>query len=82
VPDAVNSRPSSRQPQALPILASAGCFAAFHLGQGPAPVSLFVFALGLGYLYQSTHRILPCIVVHMALNAMTVSLLWLQSLAG
>ena len=51
-----------------PIFASALPFAAMHIGQGPAPIPLFVLAIGLGYIYQRTHRILPCIVVHSLLN--------------
>lgn len=68
-----------RKPIGWPILVSATCFSALHFGQGPAPVALFLFALGLGYLYQSTHRVLPCVVVHMSLNGMTIFALWLQA---
>jgi hypothetical protein len=40
------------------------------------PVSLFVFALVLGTLYYRTHRIVPAIVAHMALNAFSLLMLW------
>ena len=30
---------------------------------------VFLLALGLGYMYQQTHRVLPCIAVHMLLNS-------------
>ena len=46
-----------------------------HLGQGAAPIPLFILAVGLGLLYQRTGRIVPCIIVHMLLNAMT---LWIE----
>ncbi len=36
------------------------------------PIPLFVLALALGALYYRTHRILPCIVVHVAFNATAV----------
>ena len=56
----------------LPILISSALFAANHLGQGPAPVSLFVFALALGFLYRQTHRLWPSMIVHFLLNAVTL----------
>lgn len=59
-----------------PVFASAFLFALAHLGHGPAPISLFVLAIGLGYLYHQTHRILPCLVVHLLVNASTMLQLW------
>ena len=58
------------------ILISSVLFAAVHT-TWPTPIPLFVFALGLGYLYQQTHRILPCIVTHASLNSVTLILMWL-----
>jgi len=58
-----------------PIAVSALLFAGMHFGQGAAPVPLFVLALGLGYLYERTHRILPSITVHLLLNAATMVIL-------
>ena len=43
-------------------------FALAHVGQGPAPIPLFLLALGLGYIYQRTHRIVPCIAIHFLVN--------------
>lgn len=57
-----------------PIFATAGVFAFMHLGQGAAPVPLFIFACALGYLYKKTGSILPCIVLHLLLNVF--SLFW------
>lgn len=45
----------------------------------PDPFTLFFLALALGYLYFRTHRLLPAIVVHAALNTASV-FLWLTSL--
>jgi membrane protease YdiL (CAAX protease family) len=42
------------------------------------PAGLFVFALALGLLYFRTHRAVPVMVVHMALNATTLALLVLM----
>ena len=40
------------------------------------PLPLFYFALVLGTLYYRTHRIVPSIVTHAALNATTLALLF------
>lgn len=72
---AENVRP--RKPPFWPILVSALLFAGMHYSHGPDPIALFVLAIGLGYLYQRTHRILPCILVHFLLNACSMGMLWL-----
>lgn len=61
-----------------PILGSALMFALMHLGNGPDPIPLFVFALVLGYLYQRTHRIWPSLVAHMLLNGSSLTMLFLE----
>ncbi len=60
----------------IPILISAAVFALMHWSHGPDPAALFVLAIGLGYLYQRTHRWLPCVVAHACLNGTTMLLLW------
>ncbi len=59
----------------LPIVASSSLFAALHVAHGPDWIPLFFLALGLGYLYQQTHRLLPSITVHFLLNAFSMALL-------
>ena len=62
-----------------PILISGVFFGAVHMGQGnAAPISLSLLGVLLGYLYQRTHRIFPCIAAHMLFNAFTMTSLWLQ----
>ena len=62
-----------------PVLTSGLVFGLLHLDQSvAAPVSLTLFGIVLGYLYQRTHRLLPCIVAHMTFNAFTMILLLLQ----
>ena len=61
---------------ATPIVVSSLAFALVHLGHGPDPIPLFVLALILGYLYQRTHRIWPSVVLHMILNANSLTILW------
>jgi membrane protease YdiL (CAAX protease family) len=64
-----------------PILISSLLFSLAHVGHGPAPIPLFLLAMGLGYLYQKTHRLLPCITVHFLLNATSIVMLWLYAAA-
>ncbi len=63
----------------VPLLISSILFSLAHLGHGPDPIPLFVLALVLGYLYQRTHRILPCIVLHMLFNSFSLALVWFQT---
>lgn len=45
----------------------------------PDPVAIFLLSIALGTLYCRTHRIAPCIVMHMAFNAVAILLaLWGQ----
>ena len=43
---------------------------------GPEPVSIFLLALILGYVYQRTHRIVPTMVAHSLFNLITMIALW------
>ena len=61
-----------------PILISGVAFGLAHLGHGVAPVSLVLFGIVLGYLYQRTHRLAPSITAHLLFNAYSMVLLWLQ----
>lgn len=56
----------------MPMIVSAAVFALAHVGQGAAPVPLFVFGLALGYLYRQTGSLWPCIVLHMGLNGFSM----------
>lgn len=53
-----------------PVIVSAVLFALAHSGQGWAPVPLAVLALGIGYVYRQTHRLVPIVAMHMAFNAL------------
>tara|TARA_B100001123_G_scaffold286100_1_gene318928 strand:- start:16691 stop:17635 length:945 start_codon:yes stop_codon:yes gene_type:complete len=61
-----------------PILVSSFLFALLHLNHGPAAVALFFFAVGLGWVYHRTHRIVPCITAHLLLNGCSLALLFLE----
>ena len=61
------------------ILLSSLFFSVLHFNAGlGSVVSLFLFAIGLGLIYQRSGRLLPCLVMHMALNATTMLALYLQ----
>lgn len=82
VESAVNRDSSTSPPPFWPVLVSSSIFALLHWGHGPDPVPLFVLAVGLGYLYRQTHRVLPGIVVHVLLNAFSMLVLWLNVYGG
>ncbi|HJN12846.1 MAG: CPBP family intramembrane metalloprotease [Pirellulaceae bacterium] len=67
--------PARPFPSVFPIIISSSVFAVLHWGNGLDPIPLFVLALGLGYLYQRTHRILPCVVLHFLVNAFALVML-------
>jgi membrane protease YdiL (CAAX protease family) len=74
---AADDTADARLARAIPIVTSSLIFALLHVGHGPAPIPLFFLALGLGYLYQRTHRIWPSVLVHCLLNTSSLAMLWL-----
>ena len=60
----------------VPIVCSSVLFGLAHFGHGPAPITLTVLALALGYLYQRTHSIVPVIVVHAMFNSVSMLLFY------
>ncbi len=63
----------------MPILVTSLIFGLAHVGHGiPAVVSLVFLGIVFGYLYQRTHRIVPCIAAHMLFNAYSMTILWLN----
>jgi|GEM_PF-2295137 len=73
---------SSSLPVWVPILVSSILFAAAHFNHGGGWIAIFVLSLGLGLLYHKTHRLLPCILLHMALNAASLALAYYSSLVN
>jgi len=75
--------PSGWVANALPILLSATLFAVSHLrfldGKvQPDPLPLFVLAVGLGYVYRRTHRLLPIVLIHAGLNLISTLMVVIQ----
>ncbi len=58
--------------QWTPIFISGVIFGLVHFGQGPAPIALTFLGFGLGYLFQRTHRVWPCMMVHALVNLLAV----------
>jgi hypothetical protein len=57
------------------VVGSSAAFALAHHGQGLAWVPLFLFGLVLGWMARRTGSIVPCILLHAAFNAVSVTLL-------
>lgn len=71
------------QPKAFwPIAVTSLFFALMHLGQGAAPIPLFFFSLGCGYLYRQSGRITAPLIVHMILNGFTLAVEFSRISAG
>lgn len=68
--------PSSTQ--WLPIAVSGTLFGLAHWGHGVSPVPLVLLGFILGYAFQRTHRIVPCITCHVMFNGFTFLMLALQ----
>ena len=62
----------------LPILLSGTLFGLAHIGHGVSFVPLILFGIVLGYLYQRTHRLAPCVIAHMLFNSYSMIVLWLS----
>ena len=76
-PEGAKKRPGKKPSRTLhipAILITSVLFGLAHFSQGPAPISLFVLSLGLGFLYQRTGSLFACIIVHMLLNGVTMVL--------
>ncbi|MEL6105946.1 MAG: CPBP family intramembrane glutamic endopeptidase [Planctomycetota bacterium] len=73
--DAYHAPGSTWSPRSIwPIALTSVLFALAHVGQGAAPIPLFLLSIGLGFLYQSSGSIIPCIIVHMLLNGTTLTM--------
>lgn len=66
-----------------PILTSAALFGVAHFAQGPPAVAAMVcLGISQGYVYQRTHRIVPCIVCHMMFNSVSMLVFFLAQHAA
>jgi membrane protease YdiL (CAAX protease family) len=65
---------AARRWWSLPVLTSSALFAMMHVGTGLDPIPLFTLGLALGYVYQRTHRILPCMLLHALFNGFSLGI--------
>ncbi|HMF13472.1 MAG TPA: CPBP family intramembrane glutamic endopeptidase, partial [Gemmataceae bacterium] len=72
------SRRERAMNQAGAIYATSALFAAAHSFAWPTPISLFVLALGLGYLVYRTQSIVGSITLHALFNGLSCVVLLLQ----
>jgi membrane protease YdiL (CAAX protease family) len=82
IPLSPSAKPTGENPPWWPVVISAALFAVVHISHGPDFLPLFFLALGLGYLYRQTHRIVPSMVVHFCLNFLTMLGMGAQLLSG
>ena len=59
------------------IVISGTLFGLAHFGHGVAPIPLILLGVVLGYVYQRTHRIVPCIACHALFNGLSLFITWL-----
>lgn len=81
-PILVTTQTQAHPPPRWPLIATSLLFAGLHGTHGPDPIPLFVFSIGLGYLYERTHRILPSLILHATLNSTSVAVLGIALLTG
>jgi membrane protease YdiL (CAAX protease family) len=75
-------RPRSRLWTGAAIGLTSLIFAALHAAQWPAPIPLFLLALGLGVVYQRTGSLIAPICMHAVFNAFSTLMLFLVALQG
>lgn len=63
--------PGRSVPGLVALLLPAAFFAGVHFGQWPAPIPLFVLAVGLGVLYRKTGGLVAPIAMHATFNGLS-----------
>ena len=64
------------------IVSTSLIFASLHAGQWPAPIPIFVLAIGLGVVYQRTGSLIATICMHAVFNGISTLTLFLVLLSG
>lgn len=76
------SSPANRTPAYWPIIVSSLFFALVHVGQGLAPIPLFILAVGLGYIFRQTGSLIACWTMHFMLNCYSMLIFTIAILMG
>lgn len=69
-------------PAYWPIIVSSLFFALVHIGQGLAPIPLFILAVGLGYVFRQTGSFIACWTMHFMLNCYSMLIFTIAILMG
>ncbi len=80
-PVPVEPTPRSKTATGAAIVLSSMIFAGLHADQWPAPIALFLLALGLGYVYERTGSLLAPICMHAVFNGFATLMLFLVALS-
>jgi membrane protease YdiL (CAAX protease family) len=73
---------ANRVPAYWPIIVSSLFFALVHVGQGLAPIPLFILAVGLGYVFRQTGSFIACWTMHLMLNFYSMLIFTIAILMG
>jgi membrane protease YdiL (CAAX protease family) len=82
VPDAPKAHATSPVCAAIAIVITSLLFAGLHAGQWPAPIPIFILALGLGFIYHRTGSLLAPICMHALFNGFSTLALFIALLMG
>jgi membrane protease YdiL (CAAX protease family) len=75
-------RPRSSAGTGAAIILTSLIFAALHAAQWPAPIPLFLLALGLGIVYQRTGSLIAPVCMHAVFNGFSTLMLFYVTLGG
>lgn len=63
-----------------PVLIVALLFGLVHIGQGPAPITIFFLGIGLCIMYRQTGSLVPCVITHYLLNTFSMAVFTIEKL--
>jgi membrane protease YdiL (CAAX protease family) len=75
-------RPASRMMKIMPVVLASALFALLHAPQWPAPIAIFLLAMGLGILYQRTGSLVTSFTMHALFNGFSMLMLFAVVLSG
>jgi membrane protease YdiL (CAAX protease family) len=75
-------KPVSCRRSIMPVVITSAVFAALHAPQWPAPIAIFLLAMGLGILYQRTGSLVTSFTMHALFNGFSMLMLFLFVLTG
>ena len=82
IPDVSESHTPSPISAIAAIIITSAVFASLHAGQWPAPIPIFILALGLGFIYHRTGSLIATICMHAVFNGSSTLMLFFALVAG